>query len=90
MKRKILKNKPPISETAQQWQPQQQIQQQQEQQRQQQQQEGKDVISEEMIITGMIEHDIFVQMPPNKRYTIKIRGFRRKKAEPRIVLPEWL
>lgn len=45
----------------------------------------KEVIHEEMI-----EHDIFVQMSPKERHTIKVRGFIRKKAEPRIVLPEWL
>ncbi|MGR3311440.1 MAG: hypothetical protein ACUZ77_11790 [Candidatus Brocadiales bacterium] len=94
MERKKLKNKPLTSETSQQWQQeqqqiQQQQQQQQEQQRQQQQQmqqqRAKEVLHEEMI-----EHDIIVKMPPKGRYTMKVKGFRRKKAEPRIVLPEWL
>ena len=47
-------------------------------------------VVKEGIHEEMIEHNIIVQMPPNGRYTLRVKGFRRKKAEPRIVLPEWL
>jgi len=42
----------------------------------------------ETIPEEMIEHDIFVKMPPKKRYIVKAKIVRIRKAEPRIVIPE--
>jgi hypothetical protein len=36
----------------------------------------------------MIEHDVYVQMPPKKRYSIKAKIIGIRKAKPRIVAPE--
>ena len=41
------------------------------------------------IAEEMIEHDIFVKMPPKKKYTIKAKITRIRKAEPRIVIPDY-
>lgn len=37
-----------------------------------------------------IEYDITVRMPPRKRYTIELEVTSIKKAEPRVVEPEWI
>lgn len=37
---------------------------------------------------GMIEYDIIIKMPPRKKYSIKAKITRIRKAEPRIVIPE--
>ncbi len=42
----------------------------------------------ESISEEMLEHDIFIKMPPKKKYTIKAKTIRIRKAEPRIVLDE--
>lgn len=42
----------------------------------------------ETIPVEMLEHDIFVKMPPKREYTIKAKIIHRCKAEPRIVVPE--
>jgi len=42
----------------------------------------------EIIAEEIIEHDIYVQMPPKRRLTIKARIIGIRKAEPRIVTPE--
>ncbi|MBI5195245.1 MAG: hypothetical protein HZA10_02865 [Nitrospirae bacterium] len=44
----------------------------------------KEIIPEEML-----EHDIFVKMPPKKKYTIKAKIVCVRKAEPQIVIPEY-
>lgn len=44
----------------------------------------------ETIPEEMLEHDIFVKMPPKKKYTIKAKVIRIRKAEPHIVIPEHL
>jgi hypothetical protein len=36
----------------------------------------------------MIEHDIFIKMPPRKKYSVKAKITCIRKAEPRIVAPE--
>jgi hypothetical protein len=41
------------------------------------------------IAEEMIEHDIFVKMPPKKKYTIKAKITRIRKAEPCIVIPDY-
>lgn len=43
----------------------------------------------ESIPEEMIEHDIFVKMPPKKKYIIKAKITSVRKAEPRIVIPEY-
>lgn len=43
----------------------------------------------EIIPEEMLEHDIFVKMPPKKKYTIKVKITRIRKAEPRIVIPDY-
>jgi hypothetical protein len=40
------------------------------------------------IAEEMIEHDIYVQMPPKKRFSVKAKIIGIRKAEPRIVTPE--
>lgn len=40
------------------------------------------------IAEEMIEHDIYVKMPPKKRYSIKAKITSIRKAEPSIVTPE--
>ena len=47
-----------------------------------------EVLSEEDIINGMLEHDFIVRMPPKRRYAIKLEVKSIKKAEPRFVEPE--
>lgn len=37
-----------------------------------------------------LEYDIVVRMPPRKRYTVELEVKSIKKAEPRIVEPEWI
>jgi hypothetical protein len=36
----------------------------------------------------MIEHDIFIKMPPKRRHTVKFKIQHIKKARPNIVIPE--
>jgi transposase-like protein len=43
-------------------------------------------ITEEQIISSMVQHDIVVKMPPKKKYTLKVKEFRVRKAEPKILL----
>jgi hypothetical protein len=45
-------------------------------------------ISDEMIATGMLEHDFVVQMPPVREYTLRVRIKSIEKATPHIVGPE--
>jgi hypothetical protein len=47
-------------------------------------------LSEEDIINEMLEHDFIVRMPPRRRYTIELEIKSIKKAEPKIVEPEWI
>src|SRR4030043_853239 len=42
-----------------------------------------------LIPEEMLEHDIFVKMPPKKKYSIKAKITRIRKAEPRIVIPDY-
>lgn len=44
--------------------------------------------TKEFFTEEMIEHDIYVKMPPRKKYSIKARITRIRKAVPRIVIPE--
>ncbi|MBI4848298.1 MAG: hypothetical protein HY808_06960 [Nitrospirae bacterium] len=37
----------------------------------------------------MLEHDIFVKMPPKRRRTVKFKIRSIRKAKPRIVIPEY-
>jgi hypothetical protein len=48
---------------------------------------GKE-ISDEMIATGMLEHDFVVQMSPIREYTLRVRIKSIEKATPHIVGPE--
>lgn len=50
--------------------------------------DDEEEITEEMILASMIEHDIYVRMPPKKKYTVEIIINSIKKAEPRVVDPE--
>ncbi len=43
----------------------------------------------EIIPEEMIEHDIFVKMPPKRRRTVKFKIRRIRRAKPRIVIPEY-
>jgi hypothetical protein len=45
---------------------------------------------EEILSEETLEYDIIVRMPPRKRYAIGIEVKSIKKAEPRIVEPEWI
>ncbi len=45
---------------------------------------------EEILPEETLEYDIIVRMPPRKRYTIELEVKNIKKAEPRIVEPEWI
>jgi len=45
-------------------------------------------ISEERIVSEMIDRDFIVQMPPVKKYTIRVKIKGIKKASPRVVEPE--
>jgi len=45
-------------------------------------------ISDEMIASGMLEHDFVVQMPPVREYTLHVRIKSIEKATPHIVGPE--
>lgn len=45
-------------------------------------------ISDEMIATGMLEHDFVVQMPPVREYTLRVRIKSIEKATPHVVGPE--
>ncbi|MCK4245078.1 MAG: hypothetical protein KAX20_05580 [Candidatus Omnitrophica bacterium] len=45
-------------------------------------------ISEEDIVTEMLEHDFIVRMPPRKRYTVEMKVENIRRGEPRIVEPE--
>lgn len=44
---------------------------------------------EEILPEETLEYDIIVKMPPRKRYSIELEVKGIKKAEPRIVEPEW-
>lgn len=44
--------------------------------------------NKEIFTDEMIEHDIYVKMPPRKKYSIKAKITRIRKAEPRIIIPE--
>jgi len=44
--------------------------------------------SKEIIPDEMLEHDIVVKMPPKRKFSIKARIRRIRKAEPRVVIPE--
>ncbi len=37
---------------------------------------------------AMIEHDIFIKMPPKKRRSVKFKILHVSKAKPKIVIPE--
>jgi hypothetical protein len=41
-----------------------------------------------LIPEKMLEHDIFVKMPPKKRRTVKFQIRHVRRAKPRIVIPE--
>jgi hypothetical protein len=43
----------------------------------------------EAISEEMIEHDIFVKMPPKRRRTVTFKIKSIRKAKPRIVIPEY-
>ncbi|RJQ49758.1 MAG: hypothetical protein C4538_01550 [Nitrospiraceae bacterium] len=45
--------------------------------------------SAEVIPEEMLEHDIFVKMPPKRRRTVKFKIRRIRKAKPRIFIPEY-
>jgi hypothetical protein len=45
---------------------------------------------EEILSEETLEYDIIVRIPPRKRYAIGIEVKSIKKAEPRIVEPEWI
>lgn len=45
--------------------------------------------SEDLIPEEMLEHDIFVKMPPKRRRTVKFKIRSIRKAKPRIVIPEY-
>lgn len=42
-----------------------------------------------MTIEDSIEHDIFVRIPPKKRYIVEVDIKRIRKAEPNIVEPDF-
>jgi len=42
----------------------------------------------EIIAEEMVEHDIYVKMPPKRRRTVKFKIQHIRKAKPRIVIPE--
>ena len=50
--------------------------------------EEAEEITDEMIFTSMIEHDIYVNMPPISEYTIKVKVISVEKGEPRVVDPD--
>jgi hypothetical protein len=43
----------------------------------------------ETIPEEMLEHDIFIKMPPKRRRTVKFKIKSIRKAKPRIVIPEY-
>ncbi len=45
---------------------------------------------EEILPEEMLEYDVVVRVPPRKKYTIELKVKSIKKAEPRIVEPEWV
>lgn len=45
-------------------------------------------ISDEMIVSGMMKHDFIVQIPPIRKYTLRVRVKSIEKATPRVVEPE--
>ncbi len=45
--------------------------------------------SEGVIPEEMLEHDVFVKMPPKRRRTVKFKIRSIRKAKPRIVIPEY-
>ena len=45
---------------------------------------------EEILPEEMLEYDIVVRMPPRRRYTIELEIKGIRKAEPKIVEPEWI
>jgi hypothetical protein len=49
---------------------------------------SKKKLPEELDIEDTIEHDVFVRMPPKRRYLVKVDVKRIRKAEPNIVVPE--
>ena len=46
---------------------------------------GETILPEEIL-----EYDVIVQMPPRRRYTIELEVEGIRKAEPRIIEPEWI
>lgn len=49
---------------------------------------SKKKLPEELDLEGTIEHDVFVRMPPKRRYLVEVDVKRIRKAEPNIVVPE--
>jgi hypothetical protein len=49
-----------------------------------------EVLSEEDIISEVLEHDFVVRMPPRRRYAIELEVKSIKKASPRFVESEWI
>ena len=47
-------------------------------------------LTEENIIDEMLEYDIIVRMPPRRMYTVTLEIMSIKKAEPRVVEPDWI
>jgi len=45
-------------------------------------------ISEEMIISEMLENDFIVRIPPVKEYTVRVKKITMEKGTPKIVEPE--
>jgi hypothetical protein len=43
---------------------------------------------EELNLEETIEHDVFVRIPPKRRYLVEVDVKRIRKAEPNIVVPE--
>lgn len=45
---------------------------------------------EEILPEEILEYDVVVRMPPRKKYTIELEVKSIRKAEPRVVEPEWI
>ena len=45
---------------------------------------------EETLLEEMLEYNVVVRIPPIKRYTIELEIKSVKRAEPKIVEPEWI
>jgi hypothetical protein len=48
----------------------------------------KKKLPEELDLEATIEHDVFVHLPPKRRYLVEVDVKRIRKAEPNIVVPE--